>query len=270
MTRFAAHGGTPRRAAGLASDPVEPLAGAPGSLVVFGDVACPWATVVVLRLHAARAALGLEGAMPIIHVAHPLELMHKSPIPRRIVDAEIPACAATTPDFGWSLWQGRLDEYPVTSLPAVEAVQAARRQSETAAEELDLVLRTALFVRSRCISLRHEILTAAEQCPSLDVDRLAHDLDAGVARAAVMRQSATALSGAATCSGYVVLPDGTGWCNPGVETAWLGPRMPRGVSTVEHDDPDLYLELVARAAEAEAPRSTAPDGITRCTQAMEG
>lgn len=248
-------------------EPPEPLAGAPGTLVVFGDVACPWATVVVLRLRDARAALGLETAVPIVHLANSLELMHDSPLARRVIDAEIVACATTTPDFGWSPWQKRLDEYPVTSLPAIEAVQAARRQSEAAAEELDLTLREALFVRSRCISLRHELLAAAGDCPSVDVDRLAADLDAGVARAAVVRQSAAARAGAASCSGHVVLPDGTGWCNPGVETSWLGPRMPRGTPVVEADDADVYLELVATAAEtATAGRGAA----TKCAHAMEG
>lgn len=235
------------------ADPPEPFTGSPGALVVFGDIACPWATVVVLRLHAAREALGVEDSVPIIHLANPLELMHDVPIPRRIVDAEIPVCAAATPEFGWSLWQGRVDEYPVTSLVAVEAVQAARRQSETAAEELDLALRTALFVRSRCISMRHEILRAAEKCPSLDIDRLTADLDAGTARAAVARQFAAARSGAATCSGYVVLPDGSGWCNPGVETSWVGPRMPRGTPIIESDRPEIYGELVERAARSVDP-----------------
>jgi predicted DsbA family dithiol-disulfide isomerase len=231
-----------------AADPVEPLAGAPGSLVVFGDVACPWATVVVLRLREARAALGLDGTVPIVHLVSSIELLHEVPLPRRIIDAEIVACATATPDFGWSLWQSRLDEYPVTSLPALEAVQAARRQSEAAAEELDLALRTALFVRSRCISLRHEVLAAAAGCPSVDVERLTTDLDSGVARAAVMRQSTAARAGAATCSGYVALPDGTGWCNPGIQTSWLGPRMPQGTPVVRSDDPSVYLDLVAAAA----------------------
>jgi predicted DsbA family dithiol-disulfide isomerase len=120
----------------MRAEPPEPLAGAPGTLVVFGDVACPWATVVVLRLREARAALGLEEAVPIVHLANSLELMHDTPLVRRIVDAETVVCAAAAPEFGWSLWQKRLDEYPVTSLPAVEAVQAARRQSEAAGEEL--------------------------------------------------------------------------------------------------------------------------------------
>jgi predicted DsbA family dithiol-disulfide isomerase len=238
-------------------DPPEPLDGTPGAVVLFADIACPWATVVVLRLRAARAALGLSEAVPIVHLAHSLELLHERPVARRVVDAEVPACAAATPDFGWSLWQGRLDEYPVSSLLALEAVQAARRQSEAAAEELDLALRTALFVGSRCISLRHEVLAAARGCPALDHDRLTSDLDRGVARAAVMRQSAAARSGAASCTGHVLLSDGSGGCNPGVVTSWLGPRMPRGVPVVRDDDPAAYLDLVARAAAtARSPKLT--------------
>jgi predicted DsbA family dithiol-disulfide isomerase len=238
--------------------PPEPFAGAPGALVLFSDVACPWATVVVLRLRAARAALGCEATVPIIHLAHPLELLHRHALPRRIVDAEIPACAAATPDFGWSLWQGRLDEYPASSLLAVEAVQAARRQSESAAEELDLALRRALFVRSRCISLRHEVLDAADTCPALDLDRLTDDLDHGVARGALTRQAAAARAGAATCSGDVVTPDGAGWCNPGIVTSWLGQGPPRGVAVLVRDDPDVCLELVAHAASGEV--SVRPPG----------
>ena len=233
---------------GVGTDPPEPLAGAPSALVVFSDVACPWATVTVLRLHAARAELAVGSELPIVHLAHPLELVHNRPLPRRIIDAEVPACASATPDFGWSLWQGRLDEYAVSSLLAVEAVQAARRQSERAAEDLDRALREALFVRSRCITLRHEVLAAARRCPSVDAQRLAEDLDRGVARAAVMRQSRAARGGAAPCSGFVVLPDGTGWCNPGVTTAWIGPPMPRGAPRIERDDPSIYRDLVRTAA----------------------
>jgi len=228
--------------------PTEPFSGAPGALVVFSDVACPWATVVVLRLHEARAALGLEDRMPIIHLAHPLELLNDHLLVRRVIDAEIPLCASLTPDFGWSLWHGRLDEYPVSSLPAAEAVQAARRQSEWAAEELDLALRRAFFVRSRCIGARHEVQAVAATCQSVDVDRLMVDLDDGAPRAAVLRQAAAAAAGAATCSGHVVLPDGSGACNPGVTTEWLG-RLPRGAPVLRADDPAALRAMVAAAAD---------------------
>ena len=233
---------------GRSQDPPEPVDGADGALVLFTDIACPWATVMVLRLRAARASLGSDTAPPIVHLAHPLELVHRRALARRVIDAEIPLCAAATPDFGWSLWQGRLDEYPTSSLLAVEAVQAARRQSETAAEELDLALRRALFTESRCITLRHELLQAAAQCPTLDAKRLTVDLDRGVARTAVTRQAAAAASRTAACTGYLLTPDGVGHCNPGVETAWLGPALPRGVPVVQRDDPALLYRLVVAAA----------------------
>jgi len=226
--------------------PAEPLGGVAGSVVVFGDIACPWTTVVVLRLRAAREALGAD--VPIIHLAHSLELWFERPIARRIVDAEVPLCAAATPEFGWSTWQGRLDEWPLSSLLALEAVQVARRQSETAAEELDLALRRALFVDSRPITLRHEVLRAARECTALDVDRLALDLDAGRGRAPVVRQSAAARAGAADCSGHVVLPDGSGTCAPGIRTDWIGPAMPRGAPRVLADDPQAAAEIIRTAA----------------------
>ncbi len=232
--------------------PTEPIHGAPGALVLFSDVACPWATVMVLRLRAARSDLGLEGTVALLHLANPLELVHERPLARRIIDAEIPLCAAATPGFGWSLWQGRLDEFPVTSLLAVEAVQAARRQSETAAEELDLALRQALFVASRCIALRHEVLAAAATCEAVDVRRLAADLDDGVARAATSRQARAAREVAGPCTGYLVAPDGSGSCNPGVTSRWLGPDLPRGVPIVDDDDPSVYRDLVSAAAPAVA------------------
>jgi len=34
---------------------------APGTIVVFSDIGCPWAHVAVWRLHDARRRLGLDG-----------------------------------------------------------------------------------------------------------------------------------------------------------------------------------------------------------------
>ena len=245
--------------------PPEPFTGLPGAVVVFSDVACPWATVVILRLHEARAALGLQDQVPIVHLAHPLELLNDHLLPRRVIDAEIPLCASLTPQFGWSLWQGRLDEYPVTSLLAAQAIQAARRQSELAAAELDLALRRAFFVQSRCISVRNEIRAAAGSCEHVDVPQLLDDLDDGEVYEAVLRQSAAARAGAATCTGYVVLPDGTGMCNPGVRTRWHG-RLPGGTPVLVADESDVYRRLVEAAAGV-MERSTA---IQACELTEEG
>jgi predicted DsbA family dithiol-disulfide isomerase len=224
-------------------------------LVVFSDVVCPWGTVIVLRLHAARARAGADDELALVHRAFPLELQLERPIARRVVDAEIPLCASLTPDFGWSLWQGRPEEYPVTSLLALEAVRAAGEQSSRAAEELDLALRRAFFVDSRCIAMRHEVLAAARTCPSVDADRVAQALDTGSARASVTGDFATAQASDVPCSGTVVLPDGTMLCNPGTHTEWLGTGMPRGTPVLRSDDPAVYDRLIASALAA--PRAAA-------------
>jgi predicted DsbA family dithiol-disulfide isomerase len=221
-------------------------------LVVFSDVLCPWATVIVLRLHAARARAGADDELALVHRALPLELLLERPVARRVVDAEIPLCASLTPEFGWSLWQGRPEEFPVTSLPALEAVRAAGDQSVRAAEQLDLALRRAFFADSRCISLRHEVLAAARTCTDVDVDRIAAALDGGVYRAAVTGDFAAGQAAGVPCSGTVVLPDGTTLCNPGTRTGWIGGTMPRGTPVLLDDDPAIYDRIVATAL-GEAP-----------------
>ena len=45
----------------------------------------------------------------------------------------------------------------------------------------------------------------------------------------------------------VVAPDGSGLCNPGVRTRWLGPTLPAGVPVVVADDPVRYGDLVGLA-----------------------
>ena len=214
-------------------------------LVFFSDVLCPWSTVIALRLRAARSRAGADGELALVHRAMPLELMFEAALPRRVVDAEIPVCAALTPDFGWSLWQGRPEEYPVTGLPALEAVQAAALQSARAADELDLALRRAFFSSSRCIGLRHEILAAARACPGVDVDRIGKALDSGSCRATVSADYAAARAAGIECSGTVVLPDGTALCNPGTRTDWIGGTFPRGTPTLVDDRPEAYDEIVA-------------------------
>jgi len=223
-------------------------------IVFYSDVVCPWSTVIVLRLRAARSRAGADGGLAIVHRALPLELVHEKPIPRRVVDAEIPLCASVTPDFGWSVWQRRAEEYPVTVLPALEAVQAAAAQSSRAAEQLDLALRRAFFVESRCIAMRHEILAAARACEDVDVHLLASALDTGAFRSRVSDDFATATAARVPCSGTVIRRDGSMVCNPGTRTGWIGGTLPRGTPVLLADEPAIYDEIVA---EALADRSSA-------------
>jgi predicted DsbA family dithiol-disulfide isomerase len=215
----------------------------PGTVVVYSDVGCPWAHLAVFRLHRARANLGLEGRVTFDMRAFPLEIFNEQPTPKKILDAEIAVAGALDPDAGWQMWQRPETEYPVTMLPALEAVQAAKEQSLRASEQLDRALRVALFGESRTISMRHEILDIAERCPDLDAYKLADALDEGRARAAVMEQKEIAEGDDVDGSPHVFLPDGTDVHNPGVEIAWEGGHG-EGFPVVTSDDRTIYESLL--------------------------
>jgi predicted DsbA family dithiol-disulfide isomerase len=219
----------------------------PGAVRVWGDLACPWATLAVHRLHAARARTGLEGEVRFDLRAFPLELVNARPTPRHLLDAEIPVVGALAPDFGWQIWHGDPAAYPATVLLALEAVQAAKEQSAAASEQLDLALRRAFFVESRSFGMRHVTLEVAATCADVDVALLAAALDDGRARRTVFEQWQAAEQAGVQGSPHVFLPDGTDIFNPGISTHWRGEK-PRGFPVVDGDDPAVYDDLLKRAA----------------------
>lgn len=213
---------------------------APGTLVIYGDLACPWATLAVVRLWEARTRLGLEDSVRFDLRAFPLELANSRCTPRRAVDAEIPVVAPHAPGFGWQLWQGRADEYAVSTLLPLEAVQAAKASGLEASERLDLALRRAFFTQSRCITLRHEVLAVAE-----DPEELAVALDEGRARRAVTEQWRAAQAAGVQGSPHVFAPGGTDVFNPGVSMHHDG-----HIPVIDALDESAYADLLRRAADA--------------------
>lgn len=217
------------------------------TIVVFSDIACPWASVAVERLHAARARLGLDGAVEFDHRAFPLELVNGRPTPKRVLDAEIPVAGALVPDAGWQMWQRPTWEWPVTTLLALEAVQAAKEQSLAASAALDLALRRAMYAESRCVSLRSVVLQVAESCEPVDAARLAEALDDGRARRAVIDDFERSGGDDVRGSPHLFLPDGGEAHNPGITMHWQGPAG-RGFPVVDADRCSVYDELLTRAA----------------------
>jgi predicted DsbA family dithiol-disulfide isomerase len=229
---------------------------APGTVVVYSDLACPWAHVAVSRLRRTRRELGLEDAVRFDHRAFPLEVFNQRPTPYRVLTAEIPVAGAIEPDAGWQLWQGEPWTWPVTTLLALEAVQAAKSVCERAdcsgleaSERLDRALRVALFAESRCISMRHVILDVARSALGAEAaDALREALDSGVARSAVLDQCETArTSSRVKGSPHVFLPDGADAHNPGIELHWQGEHG-EGFPVIDADEPDVYKRLVEAAA----------------------
>jgi predicted DsbA family dithiol-disulfide isomerase len=220
----------------------------PGTIVVYSDLSCPWAHLAVHRLHETRRELGLEGAVRLVHRPLPLEVLDERPTDRLLLDAEIPVIGALDPAAGWQLWAGPVAAFPVSTLMALEAVQAAAGQSPEAAEQLDRGLRRALFAESRCITLVHEVLAVAAACPAVDVDALAKALWAGTARSNVGAWLGQARSGRVAGSPHLFLPDGSDVHNPGIAHRWVGEPGRGGFPVVDAYDPSVYAELLRRAA----------------------
>jgi predicted DsbA family dithiol-disulfide isomerase len=219
----------------------------PGTIVVYADITCPWAHLAVYRLHAARTKLDLDGDVAFDVRAFPLELFNEQATPKNVLDAEISVAGGLDPGAGWQMWQRPESEYPVTSLPALEAVQAAKEQSLAGSEALDRRLRVGFFGESRVISLRHEILDMAGDVPSIDADALAEAIDSGRARSAVMEQTEVARGDDVDGSPHLFLPDGSDVHNPGITMEWEGDHG-KGFPVVTEDRPEIYLEIVQNAA----------------------
>jgi predicted DsbA family dithiol-disulfide isomerase len=217
-----------------------------GRVVVFSDVGCPWAHLAVFRLHRARSMLGLDDELVFEHRSFPLELFNERPTPRKTLDAEIPVAGALEPGAGWQVWRRPDYEYPVTTLPALEAVHAARLQSDAAGEQLDRALRIAFFGRSEVISMRHVILQVARTCDAVDAEELEAALDDGRCRSSVMGDFRTAQSSDVKGSPHVFVA-GADAANPGIEMHWHKEHG-TGFPVVDKDDPSVYEDLLSRAA----------------------
>lgn len=221
---------------------------APNTIAVWSDLGCPWSHAVVWRLHDARRRLRLTESVRFDHHAFPLELFNNEPTPRPQRDAEWPVAAELAPRAGWQPWSAPDHGWPVTLLPPMEAVQAAKLQSLTASEELDRALRRAFWGESRCISLRHVILEVANECESVAVATFAEALDDGRARRAIFDDWAAAQGEEVRGSAHLFAPDGTNEQNPGITIGWQSDDGPAGgVTFVEADDPDAIDRFLVAA-----------------------
>lgn len=217
-------------------------------VVFWSDVACPWGTLGVWRWHQACARAGIP--VEIDHRVFPLELLNGRCSPKQILDAEMPVTGALEPSFGYRLWTEPEWQWPVSSLPAMEAVQAAKEQSLKLSSALDLALRKAMFTDSRCITMRHVIEDVARGVDGLDADAVLAALDDGRARHRILEDLAVAETGRIKTSPHVFLPDGSDHVNPGVTFHWEGEPGAGGYPIVDSDDASVFDALVSSALAA--------------------
>jgi predicted DsbA family dithiol-disulfide isomerase len=220
----------------------------PRTVTVWSDIGCPWAS---LALHTLRAAARERGQELLVdHRAFPLELFNGMPTPKFIVDAEIVAIAGHRAELGWKLWPGPDFGYPVTTLPAMEAVQAAKDPAVgglPASDELDDALRRAFYVDGACISIHPVILDVARHCERVDEDVLADALARGAGRQAIYDHWKVARGPKVQGSPHLFAQDDFAVHNPGATYHWTA-KPGSGFPRLEHYDTtwaDGLLDLLA-------------------------
>lgn len=153
---------------------------------MFADIGCPYSYLAAFR--ARRVLPEFGGSVELEPVCLPIEIPDKKATPKRILDAETGIVLLEEPDIPYTPWTRASSEWPVTMLPAFEAVKCAQRQGLDRAVELDWRLREAFFGESRCVSLRHVILDVAKRA-DLDMEPFTELFDSGACRAEVMAES---------------------------------------------------------------------------------
>lgn len=226
----------------------------PGVLTVWSDIGCPWAT---LALHTLRQrSLERDVDLLVDHRAFPLELFNRRSTPKPIIDVEITAIAGLIPSLGWRSWSAPEWSYPVSTIPAMAAVQAAKDPAVgglRASGELDAALRAAYYEGGRCISIHAEILSAAERCPSVFLPALESALERGQGTADVFGHWRVARDLPVQGSPHLFVGDRYSEHNPGVQYHWTAPPgegFPRFEShTVDWADTVLDTCLAVKVSE---------------------
>jgi predicted DsbA family dithiol-disulfide isomerase len=220
-------------------------------IAMYADLACPYAYVSAFRVRALRDEE--RGKVTIVHKSLALEYVNREPTPKPVLEQELPLLIQEEPGIPYQRWQRPESEWPVTMWPAFEAVKCAEYQSLKLADELDWALRVAFFAESRCISMRHVLLSVAQQV-GLDMPRFADDFDRGVAKYQVLTEAQEGwerlkVAGSPT----FVLPSGKQMSEMGLPEVTLDPAHPERVLEVKpatrsrKASLDLFRQMFAEA-----------------------
>lgn len=201
-------------------------------VTIWSDVSCPWSTVAIHRLRAARGDLDVEFDLR----AWPLELVNGAGAAREFVVQEVGVLSGVEPDL-FGAYQA--DTWPSTFLPALELVAAARRvHGLRAAEDVDYALRLAFFRDGVDVSIRAGLERALELAGGLggvaDPQAVLAEWDSGAPRADVLADYRRSGQIPVEGSPHVFWPDGTSTVNPGIS----GLESVRGIPRIGSSDPD--------------------------------
>lgn len=217
-------------------------------LELWSDLHCPYA---FLAAHRLRQVLPQFPDVEVRLRALPIEVEDEKPTPKDVLDAESPLLFLEEPDIPYRPWNAPASEWPVTFLPAFEAVKCAQRQGGAAAAlDMDWRVREAFWARSQCVSMRH-VLQRLAMDAGLDVLQFGADLDTGRFRRAVMEDARIGWKEMdLQLSPTFVLPSGERVENPGAPKVLLDKDMGMKLVGVQRAGPqgrDAVRDVLRRA-----------------------
>ncbi len=151
----------------------------------WAEYYCPWCYVAAVRLY--RAQREYEGRVRAFTRFFPLELVNGEEPPRDILEQEWWLAAMQEPAASFVPYTAA--DWPTTTLPAFDAVWAARQQGWSVAMDLDLRIRRAFFGESRNIG-KPDVLLEIARDVEIDFARFERDFASPAARVAVTEESA--------------------------------------------------------------------------------
>ncbi|HEY7358664.1 MAG TPA: DsbA family protein [Ktedonobacterales bacterium] len=207
------------------------------TIEVFSDVHCPWGYLAAFRLLHLQPEW--SGRLRMAWRCLPLEVVNNRGTPKHTLDQEVPYLLQVEPDIPARAWRRPEWEYPVTALPAFEALKCAEAQGDDAALAYNWAVRRAFFAESRCTSLRHVLIDIARES-GLDLAAFVSDFDSGRYKHLVLEESdqgwnALKVKGSPT----LVLPNGEQRPYPATpELLWDAQEHVVGVKASEYPEGD--------------------------------
>jgi predicted DsbA family dithiol-disulfide isomerase len=152
------------------------MAAAPEVIEMYADLSCPFAYVVHARWRKVREEFA--GRIALHHKSLSLEYVNHVPTPKRDTETEAILLLANEPAISYRPWSAPASQWPVTMLPAFEAVKCAENQGPELADDYAWAIRAAFFAESRCISMRHVLIEIASET-DLDLQNFVEEFDSG-------------------------------------------------------------------------------------------
>lgn len=209
---------------------------------LFSDLHCPHAYLTRYRLRQIEDDLPDEVSFRSRCLA--IEVDSERPVPKRILDNETPMLAALEEGLPYAPWpDARIARWPVTFLPAFEAVKVAEAIDPETGWALDWRIREAFFAEHACVSMRHVLADLAEDV-GLDRERFLEAFDSGEHRARVIEETEEGwYTEGFTHSPAIRLPDGTTHVNPGDHWTEMDPERNHRVTRFEPGRADAREHL---------------------------